>query len=431
MAQLAQHLFSGHARGREPLFQENDSLLQWHDYDPEKAHNCCEKAGYGVSVERRPFTLYFIQSPRTYLPDPLLMQNMIRHDLEQVGIPVEIKPMEYMEYKRMLKAGCMTWPSTGVAEIADPTNICTDCCTAPMFCGKPAPTMRSSKTQYDVFVDRARQEQNPRQRAGLYRQALWHFPRRGALGSAAHSRLVITAIAASRTSASRPARSCATTSCGCGAMSLKIRHKLAMWMLMVGVFPHLWRRGAEFHRGGPLQEHPSGRIRTKSPRGHQPCHEPCQRGQEGLDFLVQEVIHRGDARAQKHFRQEQDILRSDFAHLGNGMIHVVDPREKLVGSILLGGTANPSAQKNQEQKQRGAFGACSPQWGNTLSNNASTLDNVVWKGRFTANGNRFFFLCRGERPFSTSISIYWVLSWSRWRSMISSQKHRDQPRDRR
>ncbi len=197
MAELAQAPISRDMRiGGLPMFQDGDPLLEWHGYDPEKAKQLLREAGYGLSGERRPFTLYLIQSPRTYLPDPLLMANMIRHDLEQVGIPVEIKPMEYMEYKRVLKAGLHDMAIHGwVAEIADPDEYMHGLLHGSNVERKTGTNHAFFRNyNYDLFVNRARQEQSSSQRRiALYRQALEIFRSEAPWVPLAHSRLVITA----------------------------------------------------------------------------------------------------------------------------------------------------------------------------------------------------------------------------------------------
>lgn len=196
MAQLAQAPVPPDMRvGKEPIFHDNDPLLQWPEYNPEKARQLLQEAGYGTSIERRPFTLYFIQSPRTYLPDPLLMANMIRHDLEQVGIPVDIKPMEYMEYKRVLKAGLHDMAIHGwVAEITDPDEYLYGLLHGSNVLRRTGTNHAFFQNyEYDVFVNRARQEQaHPQQRVALYRKALAIFHSEVPWVPMAHARLVIT-----------------------------------------------------------------------------------------------------------------------------------------------------------------------------------------------------------------------------------------------
>lgn len=197
MAQLAQSpLAPDTSVAGQPIFQKNDPLLQWHDYDPEKARQLLREAGYEPSGEHRRFTLYLIQSPRTYLPDPLLMANMIQHDLEQVGIPVEIKPMEYMEYKRALKAGLHDMAIHGwVAEIADPDEYLYGLLHGSNVQRKTGTNHAFFENHdYDVFVSQARHEQaDPQQQIRLYRQALEIFRSEAPWVPLAHARLVITA----------------------------------------------------------------------------------------------------------------------------------------------------------------------------------------------------------------------------------------------
>jgi peptide/nickel transport system substrate-binding protein len=197
MADLAQGPLSGQmlVQGK-PIFQENDPLARWHEHDQEKARALLREGGFGLEGGQRPLTLYLIQSPRNYLPDPMLMANMIRHDLEQVGIPVVVKPAEYMEYKRILKLGLHDMAIHGwVGEISDPdeylfgllhgSNVTRATGTNHAF---------FTNDRFDDLVKRARQaHESADQRISLCRQAMEIFRHEAPWVPLAHSRMVVTA----------------------------------------------------------------------------------------------------------------------------------------------------------------------------------------------------------------------------------------------
>ncbi|PKN24987.1 MAG: hypothetical protein CVU65_10140 [Deltaproteobacteria bacterium HGW-Deltaproteobacteria-22] len=197
MADLAQGPLSDQMliQGKS-IFKKDDPLARWHEYDPEKARALLREGGFGLEGEQRQFTLYLIQSPRNYLPDPLLMANMIRHDLEQVGIPVVVKPAEYMEYKRILKLGLHDMAIHGwVGEISDPdeylygllhgSNVTRATGTNHAF---------FTNDRFDDLVKQGRQaHESVDQRISLYRQALEIFHEEAPWVPLAHSRMVLTA----------------------------------------------------------------------------------------------------------------------------------------------------------------------------------------------------------------------------------------------
>ncbi len=180
----------------KPIFHENDPLARWHEYDPEKARQLLREGGFGLEGEQKQFTLYLIQSPRNYLPDPMLMANMIRHDLEQVGIPVVVKPTEYMEYKRILKLGLHDMAIHGwVGEISDPDEYLYG-----LLHGSNVTRATGTNHAYfmndrfDDLVKRARQaHESADQRIALYRQAMEIFRDEAPWVPLAHARMVLTA----------------------------------------------------------------------------------------------------------------------------------------------------------------------------------------------------------------------------------------------
>ncbi len=182
-------------------------------------------------------------------------------------------------------------------------------------------------------------------------------------------------------------------------MSFKIRHKLALWMLMVGVFPAFvasWR-GVSIvvdRFKNTLQDESERNLRVGISLAMNQVNEVKMAAfYLSKKASVHEMVSRRDIS-----RQEQDILRGDYAHLGNGMIHVVDPQGKLVGSVLLGGSWNAVAQKNQEQSYEALLEHARPQWSDILKNYAATLELYTWKGRFTANREQTFLFVQAGSP---------------------------------
>ena len=92
-------------------------------YDPARARALLDEAGYrGAAV--RPLKLYVSGVARQYLPSPERVAVVIRHCLEDVGVPVEIVVREPAEFQRALWAGEHDLAITGwFGANGDPDNF--------------------------------------------------------------------------------------------------------------------------------------------------------------------------------------------------------------------------------------------------------------------------------------------------------------------
>ena len=197
MADLAHTPLSGQMTVQgKPVFQEEDSLVNWYGYDPEKAMRLLEEAGYGTGNPIPPLTLYLNHSPRNYLPDPILLANLIRNDLARVGISVEVRAMEYTDYKNALKLGLHDMALHGwVGEISDPDEYLYGLLhgsNVVRATGMNHAFFQNGK--FDDLVKRARQEhESVDRRIQLYRQAMEVFRHEAPWVPLAHSKMVLTA----------------------------------------------------------------------------------------------------------------------------------------------------------------------------------------------------------------------------------------------
>ncbi|PKN45229.1 MAG: hypothetical protein CVU59_09650 [Deltaproteobacteria bacterium HGW-Deltaproteobacteria-17] len=190
-------------------------------------------------------------------------------------------------------------------------------------------------------------------------------------------------------------------------MKLKIRHKLAIWMLVVGVIPAFVasRRGVTIIADrftDTLQDESEKNLRV----GINVAVDHINIVKNAAITLSKKSAMVELATRKDLSRQDQDVIRSEFAPLGNGVIHVVDIQGKLSGSISLGDQSGLVAVKNQEQSFEALLNHSVPQWSNMLKNYAITLNLYSWEGQFTDNKKqRFLFIQAGAPLFDQHYNL--------------------------
>ncbi len=190
-------------------------------------------------------------------------------------------------------------------------------------------------------------------------------------------------------------------------MKLKIRHKLAIWMLVVGVIPAFVasRRGVTIIADrftDTLQDESEKNLRV----GINVAVDHINIVKNAAITLSKKTMLVELATRKDLSRQDQDTIRSEFAPLGNGMIHVVDAQGKLAGSVSLGDQTGLVAVKNQEHSYETLLNHSAPQWSNMLKNYAITLNLYSWEGQFTDNKKqRFLFVQSGAPLFDQHYNL--------------------------
>jgi len=190
-------------------------------------------------------------------------------------------------------------------------------------------------------------------------------------------------------------------------MRLKIRHKLAIWMLLVGVIPAFVasRRGVTIIADrftDTLQDESERNLRV----GISLTVDHINAVKDTADSLSKKSVLIGLATRKNLSRQDQDLIRAEHSNLGNGVIHVVDVQGKLAGSVSLGDQTGLVAVKNQERSYESLLTHAQSQWSNILKNYAITLNLYSWEGQFTDNSNqRFLFVQAGAPLFDDNFNL--------------------------
>lgn len=122
---IVEELYQGFAQvGTQPLppvMPGYNEDLDPFPHDPDQAQSLLEEAGYGdgFSVEVATF-----QNPRTYHPAPLQTAEVVRSNLDEVGIDVEINQMPFGDWFTYGVEGNHDLIQSGwVTDNADPDNI--------------------------------------------------------------------------------------------------------------------------------------------------------------------------------------------------------------------------------------------------------------------------------------------------------------------
>ncbi|PKR78506.1 ABC transporter substrate-binding protein [Halalkalibacillus sediminis] len=168
---IADALYAGYAQpAKNPLppnYLGYNDEVEGYEYDPEKAKELLEEAGYGDGVE---IELWTMPVARPYMPDPETVAEIIQNNLSDVGITAEIVREEWAPYLEKTAAGeqemfMLGWSGTN----GDP-----DYFLSALLHGDNAGS--SNRTFYqndevDQLLDEAKVSVDQDERADLYMQA--------------------------------------------------------------------------------------------------------------------------------------------------------------------------------------------------------------------------------------------------------------------
>ncbi|MGP4072530.1 ABC transporter substrate-binding protein [Piscibacillus sp. B03] len=168
---IAEALYAGYATpGVNPLppgYLGYNDELEGYEYDPDKAMELLEEAGYGDGVE---IELWTMPVARPYMPDPETVADIIRNNLEQVGITAEIVREEWAPYLQKTADGeqqlfMLGWSGTN----GDPDYFLGSLLHSDGIGGSNY--TRFSNEEVDELIDQAKVETDQDTRAELYKEA--------------------------------------------------------------------------------------------------------------------------------------------------------------------------------------------------------------------------------------------------------------------
>ncbi|MFB6109833.1 MAG: ABC transporter substrate-binding protein [Halodesulfurarchaeum sp.] len=122
---IVENIFKGIAeQASQPITKKvlgYNEELDPHPHDPEKARQLLEEAGYGDGFE---FELSTFQNPRTYNPSPQQAAQVVKSNLDEVGITVNINPMPFASFLTYTQQGKHDACFLGwMTDNADPDNF--------------------------------------------------------------------------------------------------------------------------------------------------------------------------------------------------------------------------------------------------------------------------------------------------------------------
>ncbi|WP_245593391.1 ABC transporter substrate-binding protein [Azospirillum halopraeferens] len=152
-----------------PTLWAYDDEAQDLPYDPAAARRLLAEAGHadGLAIE-----LWYMPVTRPYMPNAKRVAEMIRADLETVGVTADLKTAEWNAYRHALsmgehQAGILGWSGDN----GDPDNFLhalLSCAAARPGGGNMA---RWCHTGFNDLIERARRTADPAERTRLYRDA--------------------------------------------------------------------------------------------------------------------------------------------------------------------------------------------------------------------------------------------------------------------
>ncbi len=149
-----------------------DETLQAWPHDPERAKKLLAEAGHPDGIK---LTIFTRPGGGSTNPNPALGAQMLQADLKAVGIETEIRVIEWGEMNKRAKAGehdllFMGW----AGDNGDPDNFLSP----NLSCAAAASGENYSRwcdKAFDQAIIQARENNDPEQRAALYRKALGIF----------------------------------------------------------------------------------------------------------------------------------------------------------------------------------------------------------------------------------------------------------------
>lgn len=169
---LVKLIFQGLA---EPAHGPLPPVLSWahnprvktYPHDPQKARLELKAAGYQDDATRRP-ALYVMETPRPYLPRPIMTARMLARDLEEIGMPVRIVAQPFGQHKKSITRGEHHLALYGwVGDNGDPDNFLSTLL-APR---SPLNVSFWRHAGYAKLIEAARETRAQKERARYYKKA--------------------------------------------------------------------------------------------------------------------------------------------------------------------------------------------------------------------------------------------------------------------
>jgi peptide/nickel transport system substrate-binding protein len=164
-----------------------NSKVRAYPYDPKRARQQLEASGYDDDPAGRP-ALYVMETPRPYLPRPIMAARMVARDLEKVGMPVRVVAQPFDKHKQSITRGEHHLALYGwVGDNGDPDNFLSTLL-APR---SPLNVSFWRHAGYAKLIKAARETRRETERARYYKEAQALVAKQAPWVPLAHTKMVV------------------------------------------------------------------------------------------------------------------------------------------------------------------------------------------------------------------------------------------------
>jgi len=158
-------------------------------YDPKRARDLLREAGYDVTLRPR---FVVMDSPRAYLPRPVLAARMIARDLEAIGMKVDLQIMPFGKQKQIMQTGLHHLGLHGWSgDNGDPDNFLYNLLDSSNAVHGKLNYAYYREYAFHKLVAAARESADRKERVRLYKQAQQIVMRTAPWAPLAHAKMVI------------------------------------------------------------------------------------------------------------------------------------------------------------------------------------------------------------------------------------------------
>ena len=161
--------------------------IKTYPYDEKRARRELAATGYKDDPATRP-KLYVMDTPRPYIPRPVMASHLIARDLEEIGMPVDLVVQPFKKHKESITRGDHHLAMYGwVGDNGDPDNFLST------LLGPKSPLNISfwRHSEYARLVEAARETRKKSSRARYYKKAQKIFANQAPWIPLAHTKMVV------------------------------------------------------------------------------------------------------------------------------------------------------------------------------------------------------------------------------------------------
>jgi len=169
--EIIAHRFGGMATKADsilsPLNWAHPEGLRHYDYDPVKAGQLLDEAGYPVQAGGVPQLRFTLSHKTSTIKERIDIARMIAHQLKQVAVDVRVEPYEWGTFYRDVKSGNFQLYTLSWVGVTEP-NVFFDVCHSSKFLPHGLNRGRYKNPRVDELVEQARVNMDQQARKTLY-----------------------------------------------------------------------------------------------------------------------------------------------------------------------------------------------------------------------------------------------------------------------